>query len=120
MFKALVSIAIPVGTSLMTASSYLFRLTLMRWLVMAAMFVVISAGGYFLAAWIIPDWFSLKTLRDSIADVSPPIGYGLHLASFYEGAPLCFSALACAWVIKKLPAWVWLGPLYRLFKQSGN
>ncbi len=110
----LATIAIPVGTSIVNAILYLFRLSVIQWLTKAAIFSLVSIGAYFLAAAILPDWFSLQTLRDKIQSFSPAISYLLHTVSFYEGAPLMMGALIAAWVFKKVPGWVWLGPLYRL------
>lgn len=108
-------IVIPVGTAIMTGLSYLFRVAMVKFLVGAVIVALVAAGGYWVASWLLPSWFSVETLRDAFGSLSPSLGYALHLMSFYEGAPLLMFSLATAWVVKKLPGWVWLGPLWRLF-----
>ena len=118
MFGFLTPIAIPIGTAFSAVFGYLFRFAVMRWLTAAAIFALVAAGGYFLAAWLLPEWVSIKTLRDSLSEFSPPVSYALHLLSFYEGAPLVLTSLASAWVLKKVPGWAWMGPLYRVTNPS--
>ncbi len=109
-------VTIPVGTTLRGFLPYLFRLNVIQWLVSAVVVGIVAAAGYFFSKSLLPPWFNLQTLRDSIGDMAPPIAYFLHLVSFYEGAPLVLTAYVVAWVAKKLPSWTWLGPLFRLAK----
>lgn len=113
----LAPILVPVGTAIFSALAYLFRFAAVKLLVYAAFFAVISLAGYFAIDLFLPSWLSVENLNSKIEGFSPPIAYGLHLISFYDGFKLFLSALISAWIVKKLPAWVWFGPLYRLFNK---
>lgn len=113
MFGFLAPIAVPIGTSLITLFSYLFRMALVKWVLTAALFAVITLVGYALADYFLPQWLSIQALRDAIYNTVPSVAYFLDVCGFYDGAPLVFNALGAAWVLKKIPVWAWLGPLLR-------
>lgn len=110
----LLTLAVPVGTALLDLFMMVFRYAVVQWLTKAAIFALISLGVYFVAALVIPDWFSVSTLHQKITSFSPPIAYFLRVTSFYQGVVFFFGALIGAWVFKKIPGWAWLGALFRL------
>lgn len=106
-------VTVPIGTAFSAIFKYFFKLGVIKFLFAAVLFSVMTFAGYLVTAYLLPEWFTVAKLRESINDFSPPVSYALHLLSFYEGFPLMLTAMVSAWVVKKLPTWVWLGPLAR-------
>lgn len=98
-----------IKAAIATIASYAFT----RVIVAAAILSLTTFAGYLLADFFLPEWLSVATLQAAVDSFSPAVSYFLYLGGFYSGFPLCMTALALAWVVKKLPTWAWLGPLLR-------
>lgn len=107
------AIAIPVGTAIIEALAYVFRFALVKGLMIAGFFGLISIATYFATDYLLPDWFSVETLQSALDNLSPPIAYALNLICFYDGIAILTNALIAAWIIKKLPNWFFAGPMIR-------
>lgn len=92
------------------------RVGFIQTLIGLAIYAVAGIAGYFLFDWLLPSWFSLSFLSASIATWHPGIHYALSLIAFFDGLSLLFWALVSAWVMKKFPPSVWLGPIFRAFR----
>lgn len=112
---ALPIIAVAAGSALSTVIGTILRFGVVSWLVKFAVFALIALGGYFVGDALLPDWLSVANLQNAVESFHPAIGYLLNLMGFYSGLPLIMGVMVLAWVFKKIPNTVWLGPLYRLF-----
>lgn len=111
------AVVVAAGSSIAGIFGFLFRASAIKLVVTLAFFALISVAGYFAADALLPDFVSVSNLNAQVQSFSPPVAYGLHLLAFYDGFKLMLIALVSAWIVKKLPAWVWFGPLYRLLKK---
>ena len=100
-------------TGIKAAIVTLFSYAVVRIVVVASVFALTSLAGYFLADALLPAWLSVETLQSAIESFSPAVSYFLYLGGFYTGFPKIMAALCLAWIVKKLPAFVWFGPLMR-------
>lgn len=101
------------GTTLMQGIMFLFRYSMVQWVVKAGIFALIGFLSFSAAYVMLPDWVSVNTIQDKISGFSPAVSYFLDLTYFYDGLPLMVIALTSAWLIKKIPSTTFLGSMFR-------